>query len=179
MQKRNNREIRYLKKEEWGRLVETIDDFRDKVIIKLLYATGMRVGELAKMRVEDIDFQERWVHIPAKNTKTRTARTVIVDRETLSDLKAYFKIEGIKCGSVFDLTIRRIQQILDHYSERAGIKATPHTLRHTHIVHALLDKVPITAVQKQVGHKRLTTTQVYSDLAPEEVREACEGRRGL
>ncbi|GAI13303.1 unnamed protein product, partial [marine sediment metagenome] len=49
---------------------------------------------------------------------------------------------------------------------------SPHTLRHTHIVHALLDKVPITAVQKQVGHKRLTTTQIYSDLAPEQVKEA-------
>ena len=53
---------------------------------------------------------------------------------------------------------------------------SPHTLRHTHIVHALLDRIPIAAVQKQVGHKRLATTQIYSNLAPEQVREAYEKR---
>ena len=57
-----------------------------------------------------------------------------------------------------------------------SIEASPHTLRHTHIVHALLDRIPITAVQKQVGHKKLTTTQIYSNLAPEQVREAYESR---
>ena len=72
------------------------------------------------------------------------------------------------------MTTRRIQQLLKKYSEKTRIKATPHTLRHTHVVHSLMNKIPITAVQKQVGHKRLTTTQIYSDLAPEQVREAYE-----
>ncbi|MBA7494491.1 Tyrosine recombinase XerC [subsurface metagenome] len=62
------------------------------------------------------------------------------------------------------------------YAERANLEVSPHTLRHTHIVHALLDRIPITAIQKQVGHKRLATTQIYSNLAPEQVREAYEKR---
>ena len=92
----------------------------------------------------------------------------------LSDIPAYLKLEKKKNGRLFDLTTRRVQQLLKKYSSRAGVEATPHTLRHTHVVHRLLDKVPITAVQKQVGHKRLTTTQIYSDLAPEQVRAAYE-----
>lgn len=84
------------------------------------------------------------------------------------------------------LTTRRIEQIIHKYARRAHIQkvyaydkrnrplytVSPHTLSHTHIVHALLNTVPIAAVQKQVGHKRLTTTQIYSDLAPEQVKEA-------
>jgi len=61
---------------------------------------------------------------------------------------------------------------MEKYSDKSGVKASCHTLRHSHIVHALLDKVTVTAVQKQVGHKRLSTTAIYSDLAPEQVKEA-------
>jgi len=91
-----------------------------------------------------------------------------------SEIRAYLKLTKKRKGKLFNLTPRRIQQLLKKYSEKAGVEATPHTLRHSHIVHALLNKVPITAIQKQVGHKRLTTTQVYSDFAPEQVREAYE-----
>ena len=175
-QRRNNSEIKYLKNEEWSRLIESIDDYRDKLIINLLYSTGMRVGELSKLKVEDIDFTERFIHIPAENTKTKTARTVVVDKEALSEIRAYLKIVRIKAGSIFTLSVRRIQQLIKKYSKIANIAVTPHTLRHTHIVHSLLNHIPITAVQKQVGHKRLATTQIYSELAPEQVREAYERR---
>ena len=107
-QRRNNSEIKYLKKDEWTRLIETIDNYRDKLIVKLLYSTGMRVGELSKMKVEDIDFTERFIHIPAENTKTKTARTVVVDQGTLSDVRAYLKLTRIKPGSIFNLSVRRI-----------------------------------------------------------------------
>ena len=170
--KRNNHEIKYLKKDQWHSLIESIDNYRDKLIVKLLYSTGMRVGELAKLKVEDIDFQERFIHIPAENTKTNTARTVIVQKEVLSDISAYLKAARIKQGRLLTLTVRRMQQLIKKYAQRANLEVSPHTLRHTHIVHALLDRIPITAVQKQVGHKKLTTTQIYSNLAPEQVREA-------
>ena len=173
----NNPEIKYLKKEEWLRLIESVDNYRDKLIVKLLYSTGMRVGELTKLKVEHIDFRERFIHIPAENTKTNTARTVIVAKDVLSDVSAYLKIAKIKRGKLFSLTVRRLQQLIKKYAQRANLEASPHTLRHTHIVHALLDRIPITAVQKQVGHKKLTTTQIYSNLAPEQVREAYEKSR--
>ncbi len=168
--------IKYLKKEEWNKLRSSIDNFRDKLIVTLLYATGMRVGEFTKLEVQDIDFSERFIRIPPENTKTRMARTIFVPQEVLNDLRGYLKLKKLKKGRIFDLSTRRVQQLLKKYSTRAGVKATPHSLRHSHIVHNLLDRVPITAVQKQVGHKRLTTTQIYSDLAPEQVRAAYENR---
>ncbi len=171
-----NREVKYLKREEWLHLLESVDNYRDKLIVKLLYSTGMRVGELVKLKVGDIDFQERFIHVPAENTKTDTARTVIVPKDVLSDISAYLKIARIKHERLFNLTVRRLQQLIKKYAQRANLEASPHTLRHTHIVHALLDRIPITAVQKQVGHKRLATTQIYSNLAPEQVRQAYERR---
>lgn len=184
--------IKYLKKEEWQKLKESLDNFRDKIIILLLYSTGIRVGELTLIRLEHLDFENGFIKIPAENSKTREPRTVRIGKEILNDIKAYLKLEKRKNGYLFKLrqgrklTTRRVQQIVQKYAKKAGIQeaygkdskgrplytVTPHTLRHTHIVHALLNKIPITAVQKQVGHKRLTTTQIYSNLAPEQVKEA-------
>ncbi|HEC65519.1 MAG TPA: site-specific integrase [bacterium] len=174
-QKRNfPNTIKYLNKEEWDTFRACIDNYRDKLMVLVLYSTGMRVGEFTKSKIQDIDFQERFLSIPAENTKTRVGRTVWISPETLSEIKAYIKLTKKKSGRLFDLTPRRVQQLIKQYSKISGVKVTPHTLRHTHIVHALMKRVPITAVQKQVGHKRLATTQIYSDFAPEQVREAYE-----
>lgn len=175
-QKRNftDNTIKYLKKEEWNNFRSSVDSYRDKLIIEILYSTGMRVGEFTKLTIKDINFEERFIRIPAENTKTKASRTIWIPQEILNDIKAYLKLTKKKKGRLFNLTPRRIQQLFNKYSKIAEIKATPHTLRHSHIVHSLLNKVPITAIQKQVGHKRLTTTQIYSDFAPEEVREAYE-----
>jgi len=184
--------INYLRESEWQKLKESIDNFRDKVIINLLYSSGCRVAEIVLMNIGDIDFESGFIRIPKENTKTKEARTVRVGREVLNDIKAYLKLEKRKRGYLFRsrkggrLTTRAIQQMVHRYAKKAGIQkvygkdslgrplytVTPHTLRHTHIVHALLNKVPIPAVQKQVGHKHLTTTQIYSNLAPEQVKEA-------
>ena len=177
-QKRNFSEsIKYLRRKEWERFRSSVDDYRDRLLVTILYWTGMRVGEFTKVKIEDIDFEERLISVPAENTKTKSARTVWIPQEVLSEIKAYLKLTKKKRGRLFDLTPRRVQQILAKYSKISGVRATPHTLRHTHIVQALLRKVPIAAVQKQVGHRRLTTTQIYSNFAPEQVREAYEQGR--
>lgn len=174
-QKRNfTHTIKYLRREEWEILKASIDNYRDKLILGILYATGMRVGELTKLRIEYIDFSERFIHIPAENTKTKIARTVWINQEILNDIRAYLKLTKKKKGLLIPLSPRRLQQLFKKYSDISSIDATPHTLRHTHIVHALLNKIPMSAIQKQVGHKRLSTTQIYSDFAPEQVREAYE-----
>lgn len=186
--------IKYLKKEEYRKLKENIDDFRDKIIITLLYSSGCRVSEVAKMKIDHIDFEAGFVHIPAENTKTKSARVVRVGKEVLNDIKAYLKINKGHSEFLFGssgkppkgITDRMIRYLVHHYAVKADIQkiyahnkdghplytVTPHTLRHTHIVHALMDSVPITAVQKQVGHKNLSTTQIYCDLAPEQVKQA-------
>jgi len=171
-QRCNKREIKYLKKEEWEKLRDSIDSFRDMLIIELLYESGCRVNEIALMKIEDIDFESGFIRIPGENTKTKIGRAVFIPIRILSKVRAYLKQTRRRKGLLFRITKRRIQQIMEKYSRRSGIEATCHTLRHSHVVHALMDKVPIAAVQKQVGHKRLSTTAIYSDLAPEQVKEA-------
>jgi len=103
--------IKYLRKEEWDRLRGSIDNYEDKLIVIPLYATGMRVGEFTKLMVENIDFEERFLKIPAENTKTREARTIHMPREVLSDTGAYLKLEKKKKkkGRLLDLTPRKVQ----------------------------------------------------------------------
>ncbi|MBA7491453.1 Tyrosine recombinase XerD [subsurface metagenome] len=175
-QRCNKREIKYLKKEEWEKLRDSIDSFRDIVLIELLYESGCRVGEVAKMDIQDIDFESGFIRIPGENTKTKIGRAVFIPMGTLSKIRAYLKQTRRRRGLLFRTRKRRIQQIVEKYSQRSGVDATCHTLRHSHVVHALMDKIPISAVQKQVGHKRLSTTAIYSDLAPEQVKEAYERR---
>lgn len=124
------------------------------------------------MDIEDIDFEAGFIRIPAENTKTKIGRSVFIPTGTLNKVKAYLKQTRRRKGLLFRVTKRRIQQIVEKYSDKSGIKATSHTLRHSHVVHALMDKVPIAAVQRQVGQKRLETTAIYSDLAPEQAKEA-------
>jgi len=175
-QRCEKREIKYLKKEEWEKLRGSIDKSRDRMIIELLYETGCRVGEIAKIDIQDIDFSGGYIRIPWQNSKTKVGRTVFITSERANKLKGYLRDKGRKKGALFRISKRRIQEIVQHYSKKSGVKASSHTLRHSHIVHALQDKVNITAVQGQVGHKRLETTQVYSELAPEQVKEAYERR---
>ena len=139
--------IKYLDRENWQKLFSCIDNYRDKLIISMLYDTGMRVGELTKVEIKDIAFQESFIRISAENTKTKFGRTIYVPQELLSNIRAFMKLNKIKNGRLFQLTTRRIQQLLKKYSKLAGVKATPHTLRHTHIVHSLLNKIPITAIK--------------------------------
>ncbi len=72
--------IKYLKKEQWDRLRGSIDNYRDKLIVTLLYATGTRVGEFTKLKVEDIDFEERFIRIPAENSKTGEGRIIFIPK---------------------------------------------------------------------------------------------------
>ena len=68
-QRRNKREIKYLKKEEWEKLRDSIDIFRGIILIELLYESGCRVSEPAKMDIQDMDFDTGFIRIPAENTQ--------------------------------------------------------------------------------------------------------------
>lgn len=175
--------IKYMSKEQIERFLSSIDNVRDKLLFRLLYTTGVRIGELTKTFVHDIDFQEGIINLAAQNTKTRKPRSVRIHPEVLNELKAYLKFKKISKGYLFpsvnskqSITIRRIQMITKKYSKKCNLGwIHPHTFRHTHIVHALMQGLPISAVQKQVGHLDLRTTQIYSDLSIADVKKAYEG----
>ena len=90
-QRCEKREIKYLTKEQWNKLRGSIDKSRDRMIIELLYETGCRVGEIAKIDIQDIDFSGGYIRIPWQNTKTKTGRTVFVQEEILNKLRSYLR----------------------------------------------------------------------------------------
>jgi len=178
-QKRFSETIKYLSKEQTKKLFQSIDDLRNRILIKLMYETGMRVSEAVKCQIGDIDFENRTIYIPAQNTKTKKARQPRIPEYLVNEIKAYMKAKDIRKGFLFPskkrnsyITARMVGYIVKAYGKKCGFKwIHPHSLRHSLIVHSLMDQVPLSAVQSQVGHVNLNTTQIYSTLASADVKE--------
>jgi site-specific recombinase XerD len=159
----------YLTPEEFTELYKTASvNPRHKLMVELLAATGMRVGEFIGFRKQDINFDLRTIKVFGKGSKERE---VIFDRGTLEDLKAY--TEDLQPEDrVFDLTTRTIQWDIKILTRRAGIHkhVTPHKLRHSFATSMLINGMDIRALQKLLGHESLNTTQLYTHYNTAELR---------
>jgi len=200
--------LHYLTEENVQRLWDVIDNYEHKLMLRLIYELGCRVGEFVQIRLRHTNFLENSIFFPAENTKTKERRTSYVPQGLMNELKDYLKREGMMTrreetikdpdayllpstqNSTGHITTRRWQHIFKGYIEKAGIqevygydnqgrplyKYTIHSLRHSHVRH-YVQKVPLAAVQRQVGHKSLQTTEIYLKLADEDVRKAYESAR--
>jgi integrase/recombinase XerD len=159
---------------------------RDKAMLELLYASGMRVSELVALDVSDVDISGGSVRCLGKGSKERLipiypraaqcvrvwvseARPKIVQNRT--DEKALFlNVRGER------LTRQGLWQILKGYVKAAKIDAavTPHTLRHSYATHMLNGGADLRTVQELLGHANISTTQVYTHLTSEHVRDTYE-----
>lgn len=168
--------------DDFRKLVGEVESERDKIAIKLLFGTGMRVGELVTTKLEDVDTVECIIHIHASRTKTRQYRDVIVPQSMILDLERW--IGSLPEGSVWlfpgrdpskHISQRWIRMVIDKAARQAGIQRpyamaddgrslniiSPHTLRHLHAVTALDNGVPLNDLQQQLGHTDLKTTSIY------------------
>ncbi len=150
---------------------------RDKAILELLYSTGIRVGELTSLKIGDIDFFQELIKVKGKGKKERI---VPIGSYALKALIEYIeKRPNKKEKNVFlnkygkPLTERSVERIIDKYSKKAGIgkKITPHTFRHTFATHMLDRGADLRTVQELLGHERITTTQIYTHLTVEKLKE--------
>lgn len=158
--------------DEATRLANTCATGRERLVIWTLLDTGLRVSELAGLSRPNIDWQAGRLIIFGKGgpfgSKTKR-RIVPLTARVRALLEAHFAIhETLGIGS------RTIQRLLGPVANRAAIsrKVTPHVLRHTFACAAVQKGISTTALQKVLGHDRLTTTEIYLQLSPEEaVRE--------
>ncbi|MGA2121211.1 MAG: site-specific tyrosine recombinase/integron integrase [Methanoregula sp.] len=152
-------DIKYLKHNQVLRLIDSIDDPRDKLIVRTIYATGVRVSELCNMNIEDIDFDEHTIRIRGKGDKIRL---VFVDEDTLADILKF--IGNRIVGPLFvgqqgkHISSRAIQHIFKHYAP-SGI--TPHKIRHSYASELYKRSKNLRVVQENLGHTSIKTTEIY------------------
>ncbi len=155
----------------------TWKSLRDKAILELLYSTGIRVGELTSLKVEDINFLDEIIKVKGKGKKERI---VPIGKYALKALLEYIERRpNKKEKTIFlnkynkPLTERSVERIIDKYSKKAGInkKVTPHTFRHSFASHMLDRGADLRTVQELLGHERITTTQIYTHLTIERLKD--------
>ncbi|MFA5332605.1 MAG: site-specific tyrosine recombinase/integron integrase [Methanoregula sp.] len=154
-----NQEIKYLKHNQVLRLIDSIEDPRDKLIVRIIYSTGVRVSELCEMNIEDIDFDEHTLRIRGKGDKIRI---VFVDDETLQEILKFIGPRIV--GPLFigqqgrHISPRAIQHIFKHYAP-PGI--TPHKIRHSYASELYRRSKNLRVVQENLGHTSIKTTEIY------------------
>ena len=177
----------FLAADEVERLLDAPDEskplfWRDKAILEFLYATGVRVSELVELPLSSIDFDEAFATIFGKGAKERL---VPVGEPALRALGRYLRDvrpaldSGKGAGHVFlnarGRPMRResVWSIVKEATRRAGItkRVSPHTLRHTFATHLVEGGADLAAVQELLGHADITTTQIYTHLDRDYLRE--------
>jgi integrase/recombinase XerD len=160
------------------RLIESIDTkqplgLRDRAIVELLYASGLRISELANTRLENFNADERMLRVTGKGNKMRL---VPVGRKACEAMAAYVSTERPKLvkrrtgSEIFlssrgtKLTTTRIWQIVKARAKHSGLETNiyPHLLRHSFATHLLSNGADLRIIQEMLGHADISTTQVYT-----------------
>ena len=162
----------------------TLEGYRDKTMLETLYATGMRVSELVSVPVQNVDLKMQYLIVMGKGSKERM---LPLGRTALKYLERYLHVvrpqllhgkpEAAKELFVTSwggaMTRQRVNELIEEYAKSAGItkRVTPHMLRHSFATHLLNNGTDLRVVQELLGHADISTTQIYTHLDMERLRE--------
>lgn len=162
----------------------TLDGYRDKTMLELLYATGMRVSELISVPVKNVDLKMQYLIVMGKGSKERM---LPLGRTALRYLERYLNVvrpqllhgKPDAAAELFvtswggGMTRQRVNEIIEEYGAGTGIskKITPHMLRHSFATHLLNNGTDLRVVQELLGHADISTTQIYTHLDVARLRE--------
>lgn len=154
---------------------------RDKALLEMLYAAGLRVSELVGLNLNDLYFEEELIKVYGKGSKERI---VPLGSQAMSSLKNYLqKGRPYLLKSPTDalflnkfgtrLSERSVRNIINKYVEEAALnqKVSPHTLRHSFATHLLNAGADLRSVQELLGHVKLSTTQIYTHITRENIQQ--------
>jgi integrase/recombinase XerC len=175
----------FLTLEEAERLVESPDltkpqGQRDRAMLEMLYATGMRVSELVSMNLEHMDLNSNEIRVWGKGNKERI---VLVGQQASQAITDYINdgrkvlLGNQKNNALFinrygvRLLPRRVQKLLKRYSIVTGKRVHPHKLRHTFATHLLDGGADLKVVQELLGHADLSSTQIYTHVTQGRARK--------
>lgn len=176
---------KYLNFDDTEKLLNAFDNknfvsIRNSLILEILYSTGIRVGEITNIRVSDVSISNETIKVTGKGNKERI---VYFGSRCKNLLNLYFKesYNKLNKNNIDYLLLsktgkkineREIRTIVDEAAIIAGIKIkiSPHVLRHTFATHMLQDGADLRSVQELLGHENLSTTQIYTHLTNEKIR---------
>jgi integrase/recombinase XerC len=155
---------------------------RDRAILETLYSAGLRVSELTGLNVEDLDLDEGTATVRGKGRRERLA---LLGPQALEALRQWLTwrqnlVEGTDQAAVFlnkratRLTSRSVGRLVEKYLSFAGLdpRTSPHTLRHTFATHLLDRGADIRSVQELLGHRSLSTTQIYTHVTTHRLQDS-------
>jgi len=160
-----------LSKEEVAKILSSVYNLKHKAILMLTYSAGLRVGELIRLRPEDIDSKRMLIHV--KCAKGRKDRYSLLSNATLKTLREYWQqYKPLKLlfpgpDKERHITIRTAQRVFEVACERAGVKkqVTIHSLRHSFATHLLENGIDLRYIQELLGHKSSKTTEIYTHVS--------------
>jgi integrase/recombinase XerD len=155
---------------------------RDRAILELMYACGLRASEVTGLEIDDVDLRERMLRARGKGSKERV---VPVGRDAIDALRAYAESGRPELVGIANerhvfvnsrgagLTRQGLYKIIKGHAEAVGLgeRVSPHTLRHTFATHVLSGGCDLRVLQEMLGHADVATTQVYTHLSGERLRD--------
>ncbi len=150
-------------------------EIRDRALLELLYACGLRISELCTVRLENIDLEEGMIRVTGKGNKTRL---IPIGQAAITAIEQYLslarpKLLTPKSGAALFLSVRghpltpaRLWQLVSQYAKQAGLKEAihPHQLRHSFATHLLAGGADLRIIQEMLGHASIATTQIYTQV---------------
>ena len=178
---------KFMNEEEVEKLLSQPDvskeiGLRDRAIMEMMYASGLRVSEAANIQIDDIDIDAGILTCKGKGNKERK---VPIGKSAVEWLKAYLskrrKHEHIKLSNLFvssanqPISRHTIYEVIKEYAEKAGLKnVSPHTLRHSFATHLVQRGADSRSVQAMLGHADISTTQIYTHITNNHLRKTYE-----
>ena len=160
-----------LDKEEVRNILDAIDNLKHKTILMLIYSAGLRVGEVVRLKLEDIDSKRKLIHI--KHPKGKKDRYTLLSDSALEKLREYYR-EYRPREFLFDgangrshIAERSVQNLFEHAARLAGIHkhVTVHSLRHSFATHLLEGGTNLRYIQELLGHNSSKTTEIYTHVS--------------
>ena len=154
--------------------------FRNSAMLELLYSSGLRVSELVKLRLSDVNSEGGFIRVIGKGSKERVVPVNLRAKEKVgryvSEFRPFF-LKGRYSDYLFvtsrgaAMTRQRFWQAMKTYGKQVGLNLSPHTVRHSFATHLLEGGADLRSLQKMLGHSDISTTQIYTKVTMDRIRK--------